>query len=95
MTKVSDSISYYKDLFRKEILPEIMKVVSGEKEEVSSHLHFPIYSMSQVLEKEGFEILNFESNGYQYDHSSDIQYKDQVYVLSGSGYYGATRFYKK
>lgn len=93
MSKINEGNEYYKNLLRKDMIEEIMQVVSGEKDSVKSHLHFPLWSICDVLEENGFTQGELDSNGWSYDYWHTFDYNGKSYTVGGSAYYGGFSFY--
>ena len=93
MSKIDEGHEYYKNLFRKDLIYEIMQVVNGERPSCESHLHFPLWSICDVLEEFGFKQDEMDSNGWQFDYWHTFDYQGKSYTVYGSAYYGGFSFY--
>lgn len=87
----------YYDKIQELVIPEVLKVVKGEVDKWESELHFPVCTLCNVLEENGFDtaLEDLETNGFQWDWWLEIEFEDNLYVISGSGFYGGLTFYRK
>lgn len=78
---------------QEKVVPMILAVVEGSVPEWKSTLHFPVVELEYALWQLGFERVEVETNGWEWDWWRTYEKDGKGYTLSGSGYLGHLKFY--
>ena len=76
------------------VISAVKQVLEGGDDWDAPNFHYPAGALIKaVLEIDGVESVDRDSNGWQWDWWNYFTYEGKRFTLSGSGYYGGHAFY--
>lgn len=78
-----------------EFKKQIEQVISGELNDVASKNLISPHVIDEFLKELGYNRIDFDSNGWDWDFWITYQKDDDKFTLSGSGFYNQGLFFSK